>query len=82
MRLSQHGLYSPDPFQSPPTPDRNPASNRRGRQPRVGESLRGLTERPTGTLGVLVARPMGRANPRARPRGLAGDRAAQTPTLT
>ena len=36
----------------------------------------------TGTLGVLVARPMGRAKPRARPRGLAGDRAAQTPILT
>ncbi len=44
--------------------------------------MRGLAERPTGTLGVLVARPMGRAKPRARPRGLAGDHAAQTPILT
>jgi hypothetical protein len=44
--------------------------------------LRVLTERPTGTLGVLVARPVGRAKQRAQSRGLAGDRAAQTPILT
>lgn len=44
--------------------------------------MRGLAERPTGTLGVLVARPVGQRKQRARPLGLAGNRAAQTPIPT
>jgi len=52
------------------TPDRNPASNRRGRQPRGRESLRGSAESPSGTTGVLLERPMGPPQPRVgRPAG-------------